>query len=370
LAAQNYFFMMAACDTKVAASCSTFQPLLNNLGCYGFNDEALLEQALTHPSAPSTSVASLFQRLEFLGDRVLGLVIADMLYKHFPKESEGDLSHRLDDLVSGDSCDSIAGDINLVDYIKAGNGTLAAKSAILADAMEALIGAIYKDGGLSFARLVIRRLWLPLLQKQSPNTPPKRSKPRLQEWTLATGRPYPNYKAGPNNVPIFTVEVSVEFIDETQLGEGSQKKRAEENAAKKMMALIEALPDHSHLRENFKDTTNESLDCHMSCIGSEVDANVPSASGGGTATTVAATGKGASGKKKGTGTMTGAAEGTGTKMGTVAGMKTAEKGTGTGKTDKRKLGKSKSYTATKAGKGKETADAVRNVFLEITESGD
>jgi ribonuclease-3 len=206
---------------------------------YSFKDPALLEMALTHPSAVSSRKASSFERLEFLGDRVLGLVIAELLYQYYPNEKEGDLAKRLSALVCGDACHTIAKQLDLINHVKAGAGDLAAKSAILADAMEALIGAIYMDSGLDAIKQIIKRFWMPLLEQSI--MPPKDPKTTLQEWAQGKGKPIPNYTLiehkGPDHSPVFTIEVFIKGIDKG-IGVGSSKRQAEQAAAKSILEKI------------------------------------------------------------------------------------------------------------------------------------
>lgn len=208
-----------------------------------FSNDALLKRALTHPShvtgdpsGPSRS----FERLEFLGDRVLGLIVAELLFEAFPESAEGGLAARLNLMVRKESCASVAGEIDLGAYIVMSPGEADAggrhKKAILANACEALIAAIYVDGGLEAARRFIERYWKPYLGQLE--TPPQDAKTALQEWAQSLGRPPPSYhiesKEGPVHEPLFTISVAVEEHGEEH-GEGRSKRLAEQAAAARML---------------------------------------------------------------------------------------------------------------------------------------
>jgi ribonuclease-3 len=160
-----------------------------------FADKALLERALTHISAVSgagpQSRSSSYQRLEFLGDHVLGLVISDMLYREYPRANEGELSQRLADLVRKETCAEVARDMELGPALKLGNSEShsggRSRVTILGDACEALIGAVFLDGGYEASEKMIARFWKdrmtrPLRSLRDPKT-------MLQEWAQARGLP-------------------------------------------------------------------------------------------------------------------------------------------------------------------------------------
>ena len=210
-----------------------------------FVDSGLLHEALTHQSAvPSrdTPDAS-YQRLEFLGDRVLGLVVAELLLSRFPEEPEGDLARRLAALVRKESLATVAKDLDLGRFLILAKGEIEAgehrNPALLADSCEAVIGALYLDGGLEPARAFIVRHWTPLLEAAP--APPQDSKTKLQEWAQGRGLPLPAYREvgrrGPDHEPVFDVEVSVQGQAPAR-GEGRSKRLAEQSAAR---ALLEAL---------------------------------------------------------------------------------------------------------------------------------
>src|SRR5262245_57962024 len=184
---------------------------------YRFGNAALLEHALTHISAltGARNRAGSYQRLEFLGDHVLGLVVSDMLFRAFPKADEGELSRRLADLVRKEACAEVARGIELGAAIKLGssenNAGGRARVAILADVCEALIGAVFVDGGYPAATALIERLWEERMR--APTRPLRDSKTVLQEWAQARGLPTPNYREverkGPDHDPEFRVTVEL-----------------------------------------------------------------------------------------------------------------------------------------------------------------
>lgn len=214
---------------------------------YKFLNPSLLQDALTHPSLAGLkqgkkSKTTSYERLEFLGDRVLGLVIAEWLYKLFPDSSEGDLAKRLASLVNRDSLREIALAIGLDKHIKiarAEENLLTKKNqAVLSDAMEALIGAIYLDGGIEAARKFIHKHWKNAEKTEAAPADPKTA---LQEWVQGHGLPLPVYKVkektGPAHAPKFVVEASVSGFKPT-IGEGPSKRLAEKEAAQKLLQLI------------------------------------------------------------------------------------------------------------------------------------
>jgi ribonuclease-3 len=174
-------------------------------------DIALYQRALTHGSTGQAD----YQRLEFLGDRILGLIIADMLYHSYQDEAEGQLSHRLNALVSGVTCADIARQIGLPPYIRLGKQArddgAQQSDNVLGDVMEAIIGAVYIDHGLLVTRDLVERLWRPLLE--SANGAPKHPKSELQEWCATHGRKVPEYvitkKEGPPHAMRFEITVTV-----------------------------------------------------------------------------------------------------------------------------------------------------------------
>ncbi|MGH6771119.1 MAG: ribonuclease III [Xanthobacteraceae bacterium] len=209
---------------------------------YRFKDAALLDQALTHISALSgpRNRAGSYQRLEFLGDHVLGLVISDMLFRAFPKADEGEMSRRLADLVRKEACADVAREIELGAAIRLGasenNAGGRGRTAILADVCEALVGAVYLDGGYKGATELITRLWEQRMR--TPVRPLRDAKTVLQEWAQARGLPTPAYREverrGPDHDPEF--RVTVELPDRTPAeGLGRSKRAAEQSAAAAML---------------------------------------------------------------------------------------------------------------------------------------
>jgi ribonuclease-3 len=212
--------------------------LLTKLG-YRFEKPALLDEALTHVSAPKADGQS-YQRLEFLGDRVLGLAIADLLYRTFPGAPEGELSRRLAELVRRESCAEIAIAWDVGPYLKLGAGEAHSgerrNPTILADVCEAIIGAVFMDGGYEAARGVIERAFQPLLE--APRRPLRDPKSALQEWAQGRGLPPPTYtiveQTGPDHAPKFRVMVKVKGA-ETEFGLGTSKRIAEQAAARSLL---------------------------------------------------------------------------------------------------------------------------------------
>jgi ribonuclease III len=210
---------------------------------YRFKDAEMLECALTHISAlkgPRNRTGS-YQRLEFLGDHVLGLVISDMLYRAFPRADEGELSRRLADLVRKETCADIARSIDLGAALRLGsseaNAGARTRPAILADVCESMIGAVYLDGGYKAAEDLVERLWqVRLSAKAQPVRDPKTV---LQEWAQARGLPTPIYReearSGPDHSPEFRVAVQLPTFAPAE-GQARSKRAAEQAAAAAMMA--------------------------------------------------------------------------------------------------------------------------------------
>jgi len=208
---------------------------------YRFVDRTLLQEALTHASASDVSGRASLERLEFLGDRVLGLVVAGLLLDRFPLENEGEIAPRHGTLVSHDSLVLVAREISLGDHILVQPGVVNSAgelpASILEDAMEAVIGAIYRDDGLEAARPVIEAKWAALLTE----TPPRDAKTKLQEWAQARGMPLPEYRTvsseGPAHMPVFTIEVMVSGVA-PEHATGRSKRAAERGAARKLLDRV------------------------------------------------------------------------------------------------------------------------------------
>jgi ribonuclease-3 len=203
---------------------------------YRFRDPALLEEALTHATAANANSRANYQRLEFLGDRVLGLAVAGMLFEAFPTAKEGELSKRLSDLVRRETCAEVAREWGLAGYIRLGAGEAASgageRAPILADACEALIGAVFVDGGFAAARELVRGAFEDRMRaRPRPSLDPKTA---LQEWAQARGLPTPVYRtqerSGPDHAPRFTISVEVDGFEASAADAGS-KRAAEQGAA-------------------------------------------------------------------------------------------------------------------------------------------
>jgi ribonuclease-3 len=206
---------------------------------YTFHDEALLQRALTHAGANS---AHSNERLEFLGDRVLALVVSENLYRLYPEEDEGALTRRVHALVRWEACARIAEEIGLWDHLiltrsEAAGGR--ARGPIIGSACEAVIAALYLDGGMAAARAFIERLWQPMFADPGADT--RDAKTLLQEWAQARGPAAPVYtlktQTGPDHAPRFVVEARVAGF-EPITGEGGSKRQAEQDAAAKLLAVI------------------------------------------------------------------------------------------------------------------------------------
>jgi ribonuclease III len=208
---------------------------------YAFTDRRRLELALTHSSLKQSKTDPSYERLEFLGDRVLGLVIAEVLLEEFPTASEGKLAPRLATLVSGETLADVARSLDLGRFIRmtegeAGAGTNTRKS-VLADCCEAVIAATYLDGGPEAAAAFVRRLWQPLIKDVEPRV----AKTELQEWLQGRGLPLPEYsvvdRTGPSHNPEFTVELAVSGQGPVRAS-GTSKRAAELKAAQMMLEQI------------------------------------------------------------------------------------------------------------------------------------
>ena len=193
---------------------------------------ALYERALTHGSASEDD----YQRLEFLGDRVLGLVIAETLYRDDAREAEGNMAHRLNARVNGPTCADVARRIGLPPLVRLGKQArddgARDSDKVLGDIMEAVIGALYIDKGFDSARSFITRLWAPLLEGQA--EAPKHPKSQLQEWAAKARKGTPHYEltaqSGPSHNRRFEVTLSLKGMDPVT-ATGSTKQEAETRAA-------------------------------------------------------------------------------------------------------------------------------------------
>lgn len=204
---------------------------------YGFQNRSLLTLALTHSSARSASQPrSDNERLEFLGDRVLGLAVAELVSETFPDASEGDLARRFNRLVRGGTCALVANQVGLGPQLVLSDSESVhggrTKATILADAMEAVLGAVFIEAGFDVARAMVRKLWGPLL-KALPDVSAD-PKSALQEWAQGQGLPLPEYieyaRKGPDHAPRFVAEVKIAGFKPAQ-GDGRSKRIAEQAAA-------------------------------------------------------------------------------------------------------------------------------------------
>lgn len=211
---------------------------------HDFTRPELLAEALTHRSAAGAKGVGSNERLEFIGDRVLGLVVAEWLIERFPNEQEGKLGPRLAALVSKPSLAAIAETSNVGAMLSVAPGEakrgVSAQATVLADALEAMIGALYLDAGLDAARSFVRRVMKDVVVAQA--APPKDPKTALQEWALKRSQQLPDYQvvsqSGPSHAPLFVVRVSVG--KESAEAKAGAKRAAEQEAAR---MLLEKLPE-------------------------------------------------------------------------------------------------------------------------------
>ncbi|QPG06578.1 ribonuclease III [Salinimonas marina] len=210
---------------------------------YRFEDVSLLEQALTHRSAAKQHN----ERLEFLGDAVLGMVIADALYQTFEDVPEGKLTRMRSTLVKGETLAELAIEARLGELLKLGQGELKSgghrRSSILADAVEAVLGAIYLDAGLDTVRRVILNLWEERIKALNPHEHPKDNKTRLQEFLQSRRQPLPVYAVvnitGKDHDQTFEVSCTISEAHPPVLASGNSRRKAEQEAAKLMLERLE-----------------------------------------------------------------------------------------------------------------------------------
>ncbi len=224
---------------KLSAELKAFQDRLG----HRFTQPALLVRAVTHSSMASATRDD-NQRLEFLGDRVLGLVMAEALLERDPAAEEGLLAPRYNALVRKEACADVAREIDLGAVLKLGRSEMLSggrrKLALLGDAMEAVIAAVYRDAGFDTAKAVVLRLWGSRIDKVKDDA--RDAKTALQEWAQARGLPPPAYvetaRTGPDHAPHFTIEARLENGDRESAQAGS-KRQAEQAAAKALLARLE-----------------------------------------------------------------------------------------------------------------------------------
>ena len=215
--------------------------LQDQLG-YHFKDATLLRTALTHRSAASYNN----ERMEFLGDAVLGYLISSELYQRFPTATEGVLSRLRASLVKGDTLADIATQLQFGDYLILGSGELKSggfrRRSILSDALEAVIGAIYLDSDIDTVRHRILPFFKPRLDQCSPDTVTKDPKTRLQEYLQASGNALPEYTvlniSGEAHQQTFEVECRLSELDVISSGEGSSRRKAEQQAAQQALEQL------------------------------------------------------------------------------------------------------------------------------------
>lgn len=223
---------------KVSSELTAFQKRIG----YNFKDPSLLNNALTHASMSSTTRAD-NERLEFLGDRVLGLVMAEALLLADPSASEGQLAPRFNALVRKETCADVARAVGLGDVLKIGRSEMRTggrrKDALLGDGTEAVIAAVYRDGGFEAARDLILRLWGDRVDSVEADA--RDPKTALQEWAQARKGPPPKYvevaRSGPDHAPEFTIEVQMHTGESAQ-AKATSKRHAEQAAAKAMLERI------------------------------------------------------------------------------------------------------------------------------------
>ncbi|MGQ3892813.1 ribonuclease III [Legionella sp. CNM-4043-24] len=205
---------------------------------YEFNNPAFLKQALTHCSAGADNN----ERFEFLGDSILSFVIANALFERFPDEHEGKLSRLRSFLVKGDMLADIALELQLGDYLYLGQGELRSggfrRASILADALEAVIAAVFLDGGIQASQDLILRLYATRLNDESLQNNLKDDKTRLQEFLQASKKPLPGYTLtnveGDEHNQVFYIDCAVPGLSIITHGRGSSRRKAEQEAARQM----------------------------------------------------------------------------------------------------------------------------------------
>ena len=213
--------------------------LMKHLG-YSFKDQKLLEEALTHSSINTNETGRANnQRLEFLGDRVIGLIMADTLFGSISEEREGTLTRRYADCVENSRLAEIARGLDLGAALETmPNSDEAKTDKVLADALEALMGAIWRDGGVEAVRPVILKIWSNLLTEGTSSL--KDSKSRLQEYAMEKKLPMPQYRqverTGPDHAPVFVI--SVTFNGLSSDASGSSKRQAEQKAASNLLEQL------------------------------------------------------------------------------------------------------------------------------------
>ena len=211
--------------------------------CYEFHNNDLLEEALTHRSKHAKNN----ERLEYLGDSILGFLIAKHLFEMFPSASEGQLSRCRSKLVKGETLAKLARVLNLGDFLLLGAGELKSggfrRNSTLADAFEAIIGAIYMDGGMQYADDFVTHQFAELLNNMSLEDTHKDPKTQLQEFLQARKKPLPEYSVvstiGGDHDQVFQVQCVVEGLPHPTMGEGTSRRKAEQAAARLALKIID-----------------------------------------------------------------------------------------------------------------------------------
>tara|TARA_R110002020_G_scaffold89135_8_gene218200 strand:+ start:870 stop:1556 length:687 start_codon:yes stop_codon:yes gene_type:complete len=224
---------------KISADVKAFEARIG----HHFDRPELLLRALTHGSA-STPARGDNQRLEFLGDRVLGLVMAETLLEQDTGAAEGQLAPRFNALVRKEACAEVAREIDLGAVLKLGRSEMLSggrrKQALLGDAMEAVIAAVYEDAGLDVAKDMILRLWGDRVSNVAEDA--RDPKTALQEWAQARGEKPPSYtetaRSGPDHAPVFTIAVRLEDGEAAEAS-ASTKRQAEQEAARALLSRVE-----------------------------------------------------------------------------------------------------------------------------------
>ena len=215
---------------------------INNIIGYQFKDEKLLHRALTHRSKSSRNN----ERLEFLGDAVLGFIIADYLFQKYPNANEGDLSRLRSVLVKGRALAKVAKSLRVGDFLRMGPGEQKSgghrRESILADAMEAILGAVYLDGGYDAVKGFVFKSFSQALDRISIENVTKDSKTLLQEFLQAKSSPLPIYcvesVCGADHEQLFHVSCEVEGLNDKVFGTGSSRRNAEQDAATQALTLL------------------------------------------------------------------------------------------------------------------------------------
>ena len=219
-------------------------PVLERRIGYHFKDPALLAQALTHRSFGTPH----YERLEFLGDSVLGCAVTELLYQRHPDLPEGKLSRMRAGLIREESLARVARELGIAAFLRLDESTArndgAERPSILADALEAVYGAVFLDGGYSAAQEVIARTFGTALTELDPDAVQKDSKTRLQEYLQAKRHAKPEYRvtstSGAKQSLVFEVECAVDALELKTTGSGSSRQRAEQQAAGRLLKLLES----------------------------------------------------------------------------------------------------------------------------------